>query len=60
MTYVKWFKTEKEAQRYQEQHGGMLCKNKPRSRSKHYHLLAADVLGFDPVAFPFSIQKNEV
>lgn len=60
MTYVKWFETEKEAKKYRKEHGGMLCKNIPRSHSKGYHIQAALCLGFDPEKFKYSVHKNQV
>ncbi len=60
MTYVKWFRTEEGAKAYQKKHGGIICRNVPRSHTKSYHLQAASALGFNPDDFKYSVHKNEV
>lgn len=55
----RWFKTLEEAQRFQKEHGGVLYKNIPRSRTKRDHHLAGYMFGFDSEEYKFSVNWNE-
>ena len=56
----KAFKTEAEAKKFQKEHGGVLYKNVPRSRTKQDHILAAYMFHFDPEEYRYSVNWNEV
>ena len=55
----RWFKTLEEAQKFQKEHGGVLYKNIPRSRTKKDHQLAGYMFGFDSNEYKFSVNWNE-
>lgn len=55
MYYAKWFKEEEDAKRFQQEHGGSLYKNVPRSRTRQDHLTTAAMMGFDPNEFRYSV-----
>lgn len=55
----KWFIDEESAVKFQKEHGGVLYKNVPRSRTKKDHLYAGMVFGFDAEKYPYSVNWNE-
>ena len=56
----KWFENEEDAKKYQKENRGVLYKNVPRSRTKKDHLYAGMIFGFNPEAYPYSVNWNEV
>ena len=59
MYYGNWFKDEQDAKNFQKEHGGILCKNTPRSRTKKDHFDNAMMFGFDPEKFKFSVLRRD-
>jgi len=59
MYYGNWFKTKEDAERFQKEHGGALAKNEPRSHSKREHLENAQMFGFDPDEFKYSVLRRD-
>ena len=59
MYYGNWFKYEEDAKEFQKKHGGRLCKNTPRSRTKNDHYDNATMFGFDPEVFKFSVLRKD-
>lgn len=55
MYYARWFKNEEDAKKFQKEHGGVLYKNVPKSRTKRDHLDTATMMGFDPEEFRYSV-----
>ena len=58
MQKVNWFKTEEEAKKFQKEHGGQICKNSPRSRTKGDVILHSVIFGFDPDKFRFTVERK--
>ena len=59
MYYGNWFKEKQDAINFQKEHGGILCKNEPRSRSKYEHYDNASMFGFDPEEFKYSVLRRD-
>lgn len=59
MYYGNWFKNEVDARNFQKEHGGILSKNTPRSRSKREHYDNAAMFGFNPDEFKYSVLRRD-
>ena len=57
MWKVDYFKTEREALNHIDLFGGHLNSGVDGSDTKALHLSWGDMLGFDPVEYPYSVQK---
>ena len=64
MWYAQGFKTLEEAQKYQKEHGGLLCweertpKRKQLTRRGKEYLLAAGAIGLNTEKFPYLVNRR--
>lgn len=54
--HARWFKTEAEAKAFlNKRHYGALYRNVKYSHTKHDHIVASKMFGFDPDEYPYSV-----